>query len=180
MRLKEIDEYYNDQIKFLHPYLKYEDFKKIMEHGFLVFNDLNKRGADVSIKTWRHVAYCGHLFYNLDKWKDYMYTKHRIKLRLTYNYTLQEYDGLYYFGLDDEEYKLVQKYKYTKLKTPFRNIRLYKIKEECFLKKSKTHFFKVYRPFDTGFCVLEEKLNTNNYKEIAYRDSNGKIVLINE
>ena len=40
MRLKEIDEYYNDQIKFLHPYLKYEDFKKIMEHGFLVFNDL--------------------------------------------------------------------------------------------------------------------------------------------
>jgi hypothetical protein len=31
-----------------------------------------------------------------------------------------------------------------------------------------------------GFCVLEEKLNTNNYKEIAYRDSNGKIVLINE
>ena len=89
-------------------------------------------------------------------------------------------DGLYYFGLDDEEYKLVQKYKYTKLKTPFRNIRLYKIKEECFLKKSKTHFFKVYRPFDMGFCVLEEKLNTNNYKEIAYRDSNGKIVLINE
>ena len=37
-----------------------------------------------------------------------MYTKYRIKLRLTYNYTLQEYDGLYYFGLDDEEYKLVQ------------------------------------------------------------------------
>ena len=109
-----------------------------------------------------------------------MYTKYRIKLRLTYNYTLQEYDGLYYFGLDDEEYKLVQKYKYTKLKTPFRNICLFKIKEECFLKKSKTHFFKVYRPFDMGFCVLEEKLNTNSYKEIAYRDSNGKIVLINE
>ena len=99
-----------------------------------------------------------------------MYTKHRIKLRLTYNYTLQEYDGLYYFGLDDEEYKLVEKYKYTKLKTPFRNIRLYKIKEECFLKKSKTHFFKVYRPFDIGFCVLEEKLNTNNYKDINTND----------
>lgn len=109
-----------------------------------------------------------------------MYRKHQIKLRLTYNYTLQEYDGLYYFGLDDNEYKLVYKYRNTKLKTPFRNIRLYKIKEECFLKKSKTHFFKVYRPVDLGFSVLEEKLNTNNYKEIAYRDPKGKIVLTNE
>ena len=177
MRLKEIDEYYNDQIKFLHPYLKYEDFKKIMEHGFLVFNDLNKRGADVSIKTWRHVAYCGSLFYDLDRWKDYMYSKHRIKLRLTYNYTLQEYDGLYYFGLDDEEYKLVQKYKYTKLKTPFRNIRLYKIKEEAFLAKSKKHFFMVYFPTDVGWVFKEKERITRNYKEIAYRDINGKIVL---
>ena len=30
--------------------------------------------------------------------------KHRIKLRLIYNYTLQEFDGLYYFGLNDAEY----------------------------------------------------------------------------
>jgi predicted nucleotide-binding protein (sugar kinase/HSP70/actin superfamily) len=51
MNIKEIDEYYNDQVKFLYPYLKIDDFKKIMEHGFLVFNDLNKRGADVSIGT---------------------------------------------------------------------------------------------------------------------------------
>lgn len=176
--IKEIDEYYNEQIKFLHPYLKFDDFKRIMEHGFLVFNDLNKRGADVSIGTWRHKAYCGKLFHNLEKWIGYMYIKHKIKLRLTYNYTLQEYDGLYYFGLNDAEYKLIKKYKYRKDKTPFRNIRLYKIKEECFLSKSKTHFFSVYRPVDVGFTVFEEKLDTRNYKEIAYRDEQGKIVII--
>jgi hypothetical protein len=107
-----------------------------------------------------------------------MYIKHKIKLRLTYNYTLQEYDGLYYFGLNDAEYKLIKKYKYRKDKTPFRNIRLYKIKEECFLSKSKTHFFSVYRPVDVGFTVFEEKLDTRNYKKIAYRDEQGKIVFI--
>ena len=178
MNIKEIDEYYNDQVKFLHPYLKYDDFKRIMEHGFLVFNDLNKRGADVSIGTWRHKAYCGKLFRDIKKWAQYMNLKHRIKLRLTYNYTLQEFDGLYYFGLDDLEYDIFKKDQNHKTRVLFRNIRLYKIKEESFLNKSKTHFFKVVKPVDLGFSYIEEKLDTRNYKEIAYRDKQGKIVFI--
>lgn len=107
-----------------------------------------------------------------------MNLKHRIKLRLTYNYTLQEFDGLYYFGLDDSEYDVFKKDQNYKTKVLFRNIRLYKIKEESFLNKSKTHFFKVVKPVDLGFSYIEEKLNTRNYKEIAYRDNKGKIVFI--
>lgn len=178
MNIKEIDEYYNDQVKFLHPYLNFDDFKKIMEHGFLVFNDLNKRGADVSIGTWRHKAYCGKMFNDVKQWVKYMGLKHRIKLRLIYNYTLQEFDGLYYFGLNDVEYAALKKEERNKYTITFHNIRLYKIKEESFLNKSKTHFFKVIKPVDLGFSYTEEELNTRNYKEIAYRDNKGKIVFI--
>ena len=104
--------------------------------------------------------------------------KHRIKLRLIYNYTLQEFDGLYYFGLNDAEYAALKKKERNEYKITFRNIRLYKIKEESFLSKSKTHFFKVIQPVDLGFSYLEENFNTRNYKEIAYRDKQGKIVFI--
>lgn len=81
-----------------------------------------------------------------------MYVKHQIKLRLTYKYTQQEYDGLYYFGLNDVEYKkyLKQLPKGRKHEIKFKNIVLYKIREEAFLSKSKKHFFMVYFPTDVG------------------------------
>lgn len=175
MNVKEIDEYYNDQIKFLHPYLKKDDFIKIMTYGFRTFLNLTKHDADISIKTWRHTAYCGYLFKNIDKWWQYMYDKHKIKLRLVYNFTLQEFNGIYYFGLTDEEYKKY-KSKLTRKTVTFNDVLLFKIKEECFLYKLSTHFFAVYRPVDLGFVYHDDVLIARNFKEIAYRDEKGKIV----
>lgn len=179
MIIKNIDDYFNARIQFLHPYLKREEFKRIMEYGFYHFHQLTKAGADVSIRNWRYAAYCGKLFHNIETWAGYMYVKHQIKLRLTYKYTQQEYDGLYYFGLTDAEYKkyLKQLPKGRKHEIKFKNIVLYKIKEEAFLAKSKKHFFMVYFPTDVGWVFKEKERITRNYKEIAYRDINGKIVL---
>lgn len=51
MIIKNIDDYFNARIQFLHPYLKREEFKRIMEYGFYHFHQLTKAGADVSIRN---------------------------------------------------------------------------------------------------------------------------------
>lgn len=109
-----------------------------------------------------------------------MYLKHKIKLRLTYKYAQRVYDGLYYFGINDYYYTKHFRPQFRsgrRNKIKFKNVKLYKIKEEAFLTKKHTHFFMMYYPLDVGWSFFEKEVITRNYKEIAYRDKNGKIVL---
>lgn len=57
-------------------------------------------------------------------------------------------------------------------------MKLYKIQEECFLDKSRTHFFKLYYPIDVGWTFLKSEITTRNFEYIAYRDVKNKIIMI--
>jgi hypothetical protein len=57
-------------------------------------------------------------------------------------------------------------------------LKLYKIQEECFLDKSRTHFFKLYYPIDVGWTFLKSEITTRNFEYIAYRDAKNKIIMI--
>lgn len=177
MKITNIEDYFNDRIKFLHPYLKKEEFKRIMEWGFNNYNLLTKKGADMFIKNWRYRCFCGKMYYNRYIWLKYMYLKHVIKLRLLSKYNGEQFDGVYYFGLTDDEYGKYGCLSKTRRKlVKFNNITLYKIKEECFLNKTKTHFFEAYYPLDLGWAIKQESFSTRNFREIAFRDQNNRII----
>lgn len=60
-------------------------------------------------------------------------------------------------------------------KLKFQDLLLYKIREESFIDKSKTHFFEVYYPIDVGWKFTKNEISTRNFRYIGYRDTKGKL-----
>lgn len=177
--IKELEDYL-DSISNKYPHISREEIKRILEYGFNTFYILNKKGADVQIHNNKFTAYCGKMF--LDDYKRVLYNhiKTRIKLRLKYKYAQELYDGAYYFGLNEAEWEFYQTQMRSKRrnKIKFQNLKLYKIKEECFLDKSKKYFFILNYPIDVGWSFTKEEITTRNFKYFANRDAKGNIVTI--
>lgn len=177
--VKDLDDYL-DTLENKYPHISRQELKRVLEHGFHTFYMLSKKGADIQVHNEKYTAYCGKMF--IDNYKRALYNnvKTRIKLRLKYKYAHEVYDGAYYFGLNDAEWEFYQSQITSKRrnKIKFVNLKLYKIQEECFLDKSRTHFFKLYYPIDVGWTFLKNEITTRNFEYIAYRDIKGKIVMI--
>lgn len=177
--VKELNDYL-DIIANKYPHISREELKRVLEYGFNTFYTLTKKGADIQIYNNKYTAYCGKMF--LDDYKRVLYNnvKTRIKLRLKYKYAQELYDGAYYFGLSDAEWEFYQSQMTSKRrnKIKFKNLKLYKIKEECFLDKSKNHFFMLHYPIDVGWTFTKEEITTRSFKYFANRDTKGNIVII--
>jgi hypothetical protein len=176
---KELEDYL-DIIKDKYPHISGTELKKILEHGFNTFYNLTKRGADIQIHNRSYTAYCGKMF--LDDHKRVLYNniKSRIRLRLNYKYAQEVYNGIYYFGLSEAEWEFYNSQITSKRrnKIKFLNLKLYKIKEECFLDKSKIYFFELNYPIDVGWSFSKEEIKTRNFRYFAKRDEKGKIINI--
>lgn len=167
MIIREIDDYIGELCKW-YPSLSEDEIRAVLKHGFAKLYELNRQGGDVNIRDWRCLAYFGYRFTDIPTWIRYRCSKYRRKLRMTYNYTYQQFDGNYYFGVTEEEYqkyrKSTKKYRYV-----FHNVILFKIPEECFMRPSLKHFFQIYYPIDIGFQCKKDKIASKNYKYFAYR-----------
>lgn len=177
--IKELDDYL-DVLNRKYPQISRQELKNVIEYGFSTFYFLNKKGADIQIHNEKYTAYCGKMFIDNHKRVLYNNVKARIKLRLKYNYAQEIYNGLYYFGLNDVEWEFYQSQMASKRrnKIKFIDLKLYKIKEECYLDKSKTHFFILYYPIDVGWFFTEKEITTRGFKYFAERDINGRITEI--
>ena len=177
--VKELDSYL-ESISNKYPHIPKKELQKILEYGFNIYFLLTKKGADIQIRNSKYDAYCGKLF--IDDLKRVLYNniKSRIKLRLKYKYAQEIYDGNYYFGLNESEWEYYQSQIKNKRrnKVTFNNIKLYKIKEECFLDKSKKYFFILNYPIDVGWSFIKDQIKTRNYKYFAYRDDKNYVNII--
>ena len=179
MKIKYIEDYY-DKIKERFPDLEMWEIEKILKHGFQSFAQVQFRGADVLIKgTSSFSMYFGKLFHYKEVFMKYADLKRRIKIRLKYARLNPVWDGNYYFGLTEEEYKKYIPDKKGRKLCTFDNILIYKIKEEALLPKRQKYFFRLRGEEESKVCVRKENFSTRNISLIAVRNSDGKIEFVN-
>lgn len=181
MVIKDLDDYL-DVMQEKYPSVKREELKKVIQHGFLTLHAMTRKGIDIVSGNWRYSAYFGKKFQNKELGAKYYVLKMRTKLRATYKFAEEIFDGRYYFGLTDAQwdaYKtFVLDHKGRRKKFTFHDLRLYKIREECFLETSKKHFFTLYYPIDHGWQFFKNEITTRNFEYLGYRDTKNKIVYI--
>lgn len=179
MKFTYIEDYY-DAVQKRFPDLERWEIEKILKHGMQSFFMLNNKGADVIIKSAHNsfTMYFGKLFRNLTLRGRYYNIKMSIKLRIKYIFNTKVWDGYYYFGLTEEDYKKYNICKGGRLKKKilFDKIVCYKIPEEAFLNKPCKYFFKLKTTEDRGMIFTDKNYLTRNIQLFAKRDNNGKII----
>lgn len=178
MEIKRVNDYY-EKVKEKFPDLTQKEVEDILTYGFKAFYLINLYGADVLLKSWNYTMYIGHMFRDIKKFWEYWHFKSTLKLRIKYKRKKPIYDGYYYFGLSEDDYK---KYgldkKHGRKSVTFDHLILYKIKEEAFLYKNSKYFYKIAIKEDCGFTQDLTNFKTNQFSLIAKRDSDFKINLI--
>lgn len=176
MEIKYVEDYYS-KIKERYPDLEEWEIEKILKHGFQSLFSLNNTGADVLIKSsGSFLMYFGKLFNSKEIWWQYRVLKYRIKYRIKYYHSKVSWDGNYYFGLTEEEYKtlLPKKKGRYKYKITFPVMKAYKIKDEAGLLFKNKYLFKLNGEKDRGISFTEENYSTRNIELIAIRNTQGK------
>lgn len=181
MKLKYIEDYY-DKIKERYPDLEMWEIEKILKHGMRSFAQINAKGGDVIIRSPHNnfFLYFGKLFFNSNSRNKYIYLKRKIKCRLKYHLKTKVWDGCYYIGLTEEEYKEFVPKKKGRKKITFKNITIYKSQDECFLLKKNKYYYRITGLEDKGMCKVVDEIVTQNASLIATRAADGKIHFVDE
>ena len=108
--LKSVNDYLPELIAQF-PTVPPEDVKRAVEYGWRMLYYYNLRGCDTLISStkYRYWFYCGQLTRDSIKHYNYYRRMLRRKLRVLYSKKVKEWDGYYYIGLTEDEYKSVVK-----------------------------------------------------------------------
>lgn len=178
MELATVEKYY-PKIKERFPDLRMKQIERIVKFGLRSYYTINLYGGDVLLKSPYFTMYTGKMFKSNLVFYQYWKIKYKIKLRIKYRRSKQEYDGFYYFGLTDElynEYKsLLKPTGRRRQKFTFKKVYLYKILDECLLDRRFKHIFKVAYPTDIGFRFFKEELHTKDFEYILRRNKDNII-----
>ena len=178
MELATCDKYY-DAVLERWPELTYKQLDKIVKHGLSTLYLCNLYGGDVLLKNKKYVMYFGKLFKTDKIFYKYWQIKWKIKLRIKYKRARKKYDGYYYFGLSDSEFK---KYK-AKMKSTgrrrekfkFDNLYMFKILDELLLHREFKHFFRIKYPEDCGFTMFKREWVARDFDYILKRNKDNII-----
>ena len=174
--IKTIDDYV-DIVQKRYPFVKREEVRRIAVYGFGQFNWFARRGYDVIIKNWRYCLSMQTRFWT-DQEQRWHATRQKTKsCRLRHRFSKEKYEGCYYIGISRY---LFSKYKSDLLnpdkpEITFKNVKLFKCKEECFSQKKYMYFIKVGYPIDNGWMMIKKSFTTKEYKYFAYRNNKGLI-----
>lgn len=178
MKLATCDKYY-DKILERWPELTYKQVDKIIKHGLSSLYLYNLYGGDVLIKNNKFVMYFGKLFKSGKIFYKYWQIKWKIKLRIKYKKAKTKYDGYYYFGLSEKEFrKYKSKIKSTgrrREKFQFQSLLLYKMLDECMLHSEFSHFFRIKYPEDCGFVMFKQEWTARDFDYIYRRNKDNNI-----
>lgn len=178
MKIKRVEDYF-DQVQEQFPELDRKELEKVLRYGLKSFYMTNLYGADVLVKNRHFTLYVGQMIKNVKKFWEYWHHKHALKLRIKYKRKRPPYDGYYYFGLSEEDYK---KYGLDKKKgrksVTFEKIWAFKIMKEAFLDYNRKYFFKLAVKEEGDFLEVFENLKTSQFSLIAKRDSNQQIKML--
>lgn len=176
-------EKYYEKVKERFPDLTYREIDTIVKFGLRSLFINCGYGGDILLHSPKFTMYIGKLYKDI-KWQlKYRDIKKSIKLRIKYKRAKTQWDGYYYFNLNDEEfqeylsnfrdYGLGNKSKgLRRRKITFHDLRLYKIMEESQLYHFGKHIFKVKYPEDVGFYFKKEKYSTYNAQYILTKKDN--------
>lgn len=165
---------YIESAKQLFPHVTKMDLKAILNYGFRTMYMLNSYGADTLITDSDTWIYIGQLMNDSIKYFHYYRFKMLKKLRLTYKIKKIQWDGYYYFALNQEEYQNILEQKNRrgrKRKTfDYNTIKLYKIFDECNLSHFNCpYIFKLKMPVDIGFISVKRNFKTDQAELILER-----------
>ena len=170
MVIKKINDYV-PQIKEKFPSLSESEILRIVKFGFRIYGYVNKRGADVLIKSdtanaTKIIAMTGELRWDALKHYIYGLFKWRIKERILYSFKNTEWDSYYYFGIMDEKHNILldqllnNRKKYIQLNHVF----CYKVLNEIYHDHSIDHIYRFKYPIDAGY-----KIYFKNFKELRIK-----------
>lgn len=176
MKITHVEDYI-PLIKRTFPRIPENVILQVVNYGLRKFHTINGIGADVRLMWDTFSILCGYRFNRLHRQCVYNVRKTKMKLRSTYTHSLEKFNGLYYFGLSDEEWEKCKNTK-TSHGYHFYNIKCYKIEDEVWIDKTKNHFFSIPWPVDVGWEFTKDSLLTKKFKYIAKR-KNNKIISVN-
>lgn len=174
MEIKTIDDYV-DKLHEKYPIISEKDIRRIIKFGWRSIYLANIYGGDVCLKNSKLWFYIGYLRRDPLKHYEYYVKKLALKLRVLYKRKKIQWDGYYYFALNDKQYEnyLQQKKKRGRPRKYFNygTVMLYKIRGECELKNhSCKYIFKVSYDVDIGYTMLKKDYKTDKAELIQIRE----------
>lgn len=168
------------------PDISQSDIKRILNFAFKSLYLHNSYGGDVLIQDKEIWCYIGFLKYDSLEHFLYYIKKLSVKLRVLYKRRKIEWEGYYYFALNQQQYdKFIGEKKKRgrpKKKYTFKNILLYQILDECKINEYyKQYIFRIPYISKVKMKFFAPELVTSNAELIITREPlKFKDILITE
>lgn len=174
MQVKTIINYW-DQLYEMFPDVPKKDIKKIVTYGWKILYLYNSSGADTLIKDNSFWCYIGYLKKDSLEYFNYYIKKLCRKLRILYQRKKIEWDGYYYFALNESQYQKYSSQKNSRgrkrKKFSYGNVILYQILDECKVAQhSHKYIFKIPYIERIGFTYYAKDLVSDQAELILIRD----------
>ena len=169
MKITKVDDYI-DAVHELHPDLTKEEIKRILVYGWKMILQYVSFGNDVQILSSKIFFFIGKIPSSaLAVFNNYCY-KLAKRIQYMFRRTKAKWDGYYYFGITENQYQEYLRQGRKKVKT-FKNIKLYKLLEECKISEhSKPYIFRLNEDKTAWFSKFYKEIKTKNAELIIQRD----------
>lgn len=166
MIVKKASDYY-EKLYEMFPDVPKQDIRQILNYGLKQLYLHNSFGGDTLIQDHDFWCYIGLLTNDSIKHEIYYIDKLCMKMRILFNKKRIEWDGCYYFSPTNEQSEAFLNGELDN----FSNIMLYKIKDECILRRKQNKYvFKIQGLENQGFDVYRPEMPKDNVEFVLQHE----------